>query len=61
MTATLADVDALVILTEWKEFRSPDFSALNNQLKAKVLFDGRALYEPDDVMQAGITYYGIGR
>ena len=61
MTATLADVDALVILTEWKEFRSPDFSMLNNQLKAKVLFDGRALYEPDDVTQAGITYYGIGR
>jgi UDPglucose 6-dehydrogenase len=61
MTATLADVDALIILTEWKEFRSPDFSMLNNQLKAKVLFDGRALYEPNDVTQAGITYYGIGR
>lgn len=61
MTAALEEVDALVILTEWKEFRSPDFRVLKNQLGSKVLFDGRALYEPEEVRQAGIVYYGIGR
>ena len=59
--AALQGADALAVLTEWKEFRSPDFSYLATQLKANVLFDGRALYEPSEVQHAGITYYGIGR
>jgi UDPglucose 6-dehydrogenase len=53
--------DALVIVTEWKAFRSPDFEALKLQLKSSVLFDGRNLYEPQVVRDAGLTYYGIGR
>jgi UDPglucose 6-dehydrogenase len=55
------DADALVIVTEWKAFRSPDFEALKSKLKGAVLFDGRNLYEPQVVRDAGLTYYGIGR
>ena len=55
------DADALVIVTEWKAFRSPDFEALKSRLKGAVLFDGRNLYEPQVVRDAGLTYYGIGR
>lgn len=53
--------DALSIVTEWKQFRSPDFAALKASLSDAVIFDGRNLYEPDDVEQAGLAYYGIGR
>lgn len=52
---------ALVILTEWKAFRSPDFGQLKARLKAPVIFDGRNLYEPSLMAQAGIEYHGIGR
>ncbi|HHL4077379.1 MULTISPECIES: UDP-glucose/GDP-mannose dehydrogenase family protein [unclassified Burkholderia] len=53
--------DALVIVTEWKEFRSPDFTRLKAELKAPVIFDGRNLYEPDAMAELGIDYYAIGR
>lgn len=53
--------DALAVVTEWLEFRSPDFAALATQLKDKVIFDGRNLYDPAAVRAAGLTYYGIGR
>ncbi|NTX31735.1 UDP-glucose/GDP-mannose dehydrogenase family protein [Burkholderia pyrrocinia] len=53
--------DALVIVTEWKEFRSPDFMRLKAELKAPVIFDGRNLYEPDAMAELGIDYYAIGR
>ena len=53
--------DALVIVTEWKEFRSPDFARLKAELKAPVIFDGRNLYEPDAMAELGIDYYAIGR
>ncbi|RQZ58206.1 UDP-glucose/GDP-mannose dehydrogenase family protein [Burkholderia cepacia] len=53
--------DALVIVTEWKEFRSPDFTRLKEELKAPVIFDGRNLYEPDAMAELGIDYYAIGR
>jgi UDPglucose 6-dehydrogenase len=53
--------DALVLLTEWKTFWSPDFKALKNTLKAGVLFDGRNIYDPASVEAAGLAYYGIGR
>ncbi|MGZ5052057.1 MAG: UDP-glucose dehydrogenase family protein [Methylobacter sp.] len=53
--------DALIIVTEWKQFRSPDFDLLSQQLNDKVIFDGRNMYEPDRVKSSGLTYYAIGR
>jgi UDPglucose 6-dehydrogenase len=53
--------DALAIATEWKEFRSPDFEQLSRALRAKAIFDGRNLYDPDVVHGYGLAYYGIGR
>ena len=58
---TLNDVDALIIVTEWKQFRSPDFDDLSRLLKDKVIFDGRNMYEPRLVKQFGLQYYAIGR
>jgi len=52
---------AVVVVTEWKQFRSPDFQALRSQLKDAVVFDGRNLYDPSEVEAAGLAYYGIGR
>jgi UDPglucose 6-dehydrogenase len=60
-TATLIGADALVIVTEWKVFRSPDFSTIKTQLKQPVIFDGRNLYDPATVKSEGIEYYPIGR
>ncbi|MCX7089083.1 MAG: UDP-glucose/GDP-mannose dehydrogenase family protein [Methylococcales bacterium] len=57
----LQGADALCIITEWRQFLSPDFTVLKNTLKDAVIFDGRNLYEPDDLRQHGIQYYGIGR
>jgi UDPglucose 6-dehydrogenase len=53
--------DALVVVTEWKQFRSPDFARLQETLGDAVIFDGRNLYDPGDVEAAGLAYYGIGR
>src|SRR6202050_2328570 len=53
--------DALAIVTEWQEFRSPDFERLRELLKAPVIFDGRNLYDPAMVSRFGLTYYAIGR
>ena len=58
---TLEGADALVLMTEWKQFRSPDFDDLATRLSDRVVFDGRNLYEPAHVEAAGIAYYGIGR
>ena len=58
---TLQDADALVVITEWKQFRSPDFARLKRSLRDGVVFDGRNLYEPGEVEAAGLAYYGIGR
>ncbi len=57
----LAGSDALIIVTEWKVFRSPDFAALKAKLKNPVIFDGRNLYEPNVVRAQGLDYYPIGR
>ncbi len=57
----LKDADALVIVTEWKEFKSPDFSAIKATLKNPVIFDGRNLYEPPWVRGMGLEYFAIGR
>lgn len=53
--------DALVIVTEWKEFRAPDFSKIKSILKNPVIFDGRNMYTPSHVVASGIEYYAIGR
>jgi UDPglucose 6-dehydrogenase len=53
--------DALVVVTEWQEFRSPDFDELKRRLRTPLIFDGRNLYNPADVRGAGIDYVGIGR
>ncbi len=58
---TLDGADALVIMTEWQEFRSPDFQLLKEKLKDSAVFDGRNLYEPNTLEAFGLTYYGIGR
>jgi UDPglucose 6-dehydrogenase len=57
----LNGADALVVVTEWKQFRSPDFARLRAALPDKVVFDGRNIYHPAEVEEAGIAYYGIGR
>jgi UDPglucose 6-dehydrogenase len=57
----LAGTDALVIVTEWKEFRAPDFDAIKAALKHPVIFDGRNLYEPSHPRKAGLEYFAIGR
>lgn len=52
---------ALVLLTEWKEFRSPDFDRLKNQLSTSTIFDGRNIYDPAQLKERGFRYFGIGR
>ena len=58
---TIEGADALAIVTEWKEFRSPDFDFLKKQLKSPVIFDGRNLYDPAMMKKQGFKYYAIGR
>ncbi|HVA55542.1 MAG TPA: UDP-glucose/GDP-mannose dehydrogenase family protein [Gammaproteobacteria bacterium] len=53
--------DALVVVTEWTQFRSPDFDALKRRLKQPLIFDGRNVYNPDDMRAAGFTLYSVGR
>ncbi|MCC4620021.1 UDP-glucose/GDP-mannose dehydrogenase family protein [Xanthomonas cassavae CFBP 4642] len=59
--AALEGADALVVVTEWKQFRSPDFSGIKQALKDDVVFDGRNLYDPQEIEAAGLAYYAIGR
>jgi UDPglucose 6-dehydrogenase len=59
--AALDGADALLVVTEWKEFRSPDFSAIKAALRQPVIFDGRNMYDPALPESAGIEYHGIGR
>jgi UDPglucose 6-dehydrogenase len=59
--AALQGADALVVVTEWKAFWSPDFAGIRQALKEPVLFDGRNIYDPAAVEAAGLAYYGIGR
>ena len=57
----LDGADALIIVTEWKEFRSPDFDDMKKRLKSPVVFDGRNLYDPATMRDAGIEYFSMGR
>ena len=59
--AALNGADVLAVITEWLEFRSPNFEDLARKLKAKAIFDGRNLYDPSTVRNAGLQYFGIGR
>ena len=59
--AAVQGADALVVITEWQEFRSPDFDAVKARLKTPAIFDGRNLYDPKVVTGRGIEYYSIGR
>jgi UDPglucose 6-dehydrogenase len=60
-TEALSNADALIIVTEWKEFRSPDFDHIKATLKSSVIFDGRNMYDPKLVRGMGIEYHAIGR
>ncbi len=59
--AAIDGADALAVVTEWKQFRSPDFERMAATLSDRVVFDGRNLYTPSEVEEAGLAYYGIGR
>ena len=56
-----AQADALVVLTEWKNYKSPNLRALRDTLKQPLVLDGRNIYEPHAMAAAGLTYMGIGR
>ena len=58
---TLKNADALVLVTEWSEFKSPNFDVIKKLLSQAVIFDGRNLYEPGLMQQLGFKYYAIGR
>jgi UDPglucose 6-dehydrogenase len=58
---TLEGADGLAIVTEWQEFRQPDFDLMRRLMKGAVIFDGRNLYEPKTISQAGFAYHSIGR
>jgi UDPglucose 6-dehydrogenase len=57
----LKGADALILLTEWKEYKSPNFAQIKSALKRPIIFDGRNLYDPEVMEEAGFTYEGIGR
>jgi len=57
---TLIDADALLLVTEWPEFRAPNFTVVSKLMKGKVLFDGRNIYDAAEMRDKGFTYYGIG-
>jgi UDPglucose 6-dehydrogenase len=61
MYDALPDADALIIFTEWNEFRNPDFQKVKSLLKQPLIFDGRNVYDLDDMEELGFTYYSIGR
>ena len=56
----LTDVDAMILITEWKEFRNPDFDEIKDLMKNPIIFDGRNQYNKDSLKDKGFTYYQIG-
>lgn len=61
MYEALKGADAMVVVTEWQEFKVPKFTYIEKALKEKVIFDGRNIYSPEQMQEFGYTYYGIGR
>ena len=57
----LVDADGLILVTEWSEFRIINYTVLNKLMKNPVVFDGRNIYDPDEMKENGIMYYGVGR
>jgi UDPglucose 6-dehydrogenase len=57
----LVDADALVLVTEWPEFRVPNYKVMEKLMRNKLIFDGRNIYEPGEMKENGFTYYSIGR
>ncbi len=57
----LIDADALVLLTEWSEFRVPKYKIMSKLMKNRVVFDGRNIYDPEEMAEVGFTYFGMGR
>lgn len=57
----LNDADGLIVLTEWKQFRAPDFEEIRSRLREKVIFDGRNLYNTHKVLEMGFKYYAVGK
>src|SRR5882672_646191 len=57
----VTDASALIVVTEWREFRSPDFVSIRDRMQTPVVFDGRNLYEPQSLVDLGFEYSGIGR
>jgi UDPglucose 6-dehydrogenase len=59
--AALTGADALAIVTEWNEFREPDYARMRKLMRHPVIFDGRNLYNPEQIRAHGFTYYSMGR
>ena len=59
--AALKNTDALIIVTEWQNFRAPDFDLIKEKLTEPTIFDGRNIYEPRRMRAKGFTYYSVGR
>jgi len=57
----LQDAHALVLITEWNEYRYPDFQRMKEMMKTPVIFDGRNIYNPEEMRKMGYVYFGIGR
>ncbi|MBI9031801.1 UDP-glucose 6-dehydrogenase, partial [bacterium] len=57
----LKNADALLLVTEWNQFRNPDFVAIKARLKTPIIFDGRNQYDPNELEKLGFEYYSIGR
>ena len=58
---TLKDSDGLILVTEWLEYREPDFEKIKSLMKEPVIFDGRNIFKPEKLKSMGFTYYGVGR
>ena len=61
MYDALEGADAMIVVTEWQEFKVPKFTYIERALKEKVIFDGRNIYSPEQMLEFGYIYYGIGR
>ena len=61
MYDALAGADAVLLVTEWHDFRRPDFARMKTLLRQPVLLDGRNIWDPSELRALGFTYYGIGR
>ena len=57
----LEQVDALAVVTEWNEFRNPDFEVMRRLMRQPIIFDGRNVYDPPRMATLGFSYYGTGR